>query len=100
MKEQLTARQQQVLNYIKRNLRILPPTLETLGELSGITKQSVFEVVLALKKKGFLDTKTGLPKSVSSDFVIQNGQGETIFDSTRCKIDYYDKTIYHNNLYL
>ena len=53
--EKLTEREKQVLNVIKNNMTIKPPTQECIGEYLGIKKQTINEHIGNLKKKGFLD---------------------------------------------
>lgn len=61
MSEELTQRQQEILDYIKNNLIVSAPTLEEIAKNHNISRQTAHQHVLALRTKKFVDSKN-LPK--------------------------------------
>ena len=54
--KKLTSKQKEVLNYIKDNLEVTPPTFNKIAEGLGYpSRNNIFQLVRALKNKGYLD---------------------------------------------
>jgi len=84
LKKQLTERENDVLNVIKNNIVLKPPTQETIGKHLGITKQTINEHIKNLKKKGYL-MDNNLPieyEEIAVDLLYGN---EILFNSTNFK---------------
>lgn len=62
----VTQQQKRVLNVIKLFVRQreYPPTLTEIGNVLGLSKQTVFAHVSALEKKGFLTREAGKPRKL------------------------------------
>jgi repressor LexA len=76
----LTERQQETLDWIRTYARThgKPPTVREIGERFGKASSSVFDVLLALERKGYLSRDKGLSRGLALTPKAGGGQRDAI----------------------
>jgi len=70
---EITGRQKEILDFVDKFIRenVYSPTIREIGDHFQMSPKSAHDIVVALKRKGFLKSKNGKPRTLT---VIQKGQ--------------------------
>jgi len=76
----LTERQQETLDWIRVYVKMhgKPPTMREIGERFGKASSSVFDVILALERKGYLNRSDGSSRCITLTSKVGSGQKDTV----------------------
>ena len=77
---ELTRRQKETLDWIRSYVRMhgKPPTVREIGERFGTASSSVFDVVKALERKGYLTRSDGFSRCITLTAKAGGGRGDTV----------------------
>ncbi|MBI2370974.1 MAG: transcriptional repressor LexA [Deltaproteobacteria bacterium] len=82
MAKELTARQQEVLEFIKEFIRSqgYPPTVREIGGHFGLVPRGVFDHLKALERKGFVRRRSSASRSLEVREFVERGTGGPVRD--------------------
>jgi len=77
---ELTRRQKETLDWIRSYVRMhgKPPTVREIGERFGTASSSVFDVIKALERKGYLTRSDGFSRCITLTAKAGGGRGDTV----------------------
>jgi len=76
----LTHRQRETLDWIRAYVKMhgKPPTVREIGERFGTASSSVFDVIKALERKGYLTRSDGFSRCITLTAKAGGGRGDTV----------------------
>ena len=77
---ELTRRQRETLDWIKAYMKMhgKPPTVREIGERFGTASSSVFDVIKALERKGYLTRSDGFSRCITLTAKAGGARGDTV----------------------
>jgi len=77
---ELTHRQRETLDWIRAYMKThgKPPTIREIGERFGTASSSVFDVIRALERKGYLTRSDGFSRCITLTAKAGGGRGDTV----------------------
>jgi repressor LexA len=77
---ELTNKQKETLDWIRSYVRMhgKPPTVREIGERFGTASSSVFDVIKALERKGYLTRSDGFSRCITLTAKAGGGRGDTV----------------------